>query len=266
MDKSLVKYMINSKKQILYLVLCGIFITNAVVAEIIGAKIFSVENTLGLAPAQIDILGFKLDFNMSAGVLNWPIVFILSDIINEYYGIRGVKRISYFTSILIVYTFFLLYGASALSPAKFWLDVNAVDTEGNTMNINSAFASIVRQGLGIIIGSLTAFLVGQLLDALIFQKLRTATSNKFLWLRATGSTLFSQLIDSFVVVFIAFYVFGNWKIEQIWAVGSVNYLFKFVVAILMTPLLYVIHEIINRYLGESESKKLIEEASANHSF
>ncbi len=253
--------MTTSKKQTLFFVLCGIFITNAIVAEIIGAKIFSIETTLGLEPAGFKIFGYILDFNMSAGVLNWPIVFIISDIINEYFGVKGVKMISYFTCILIVYTFGLLYLTSSLPPAQFWLDINARDVSGNPLNINDAFSTIVRQGLGIIIGSLTAFLLGQILDAFIFRKIRNMTSNRFLWLRATGSTLISQLIDSFVVIFIAFYVFGNWKLDQIFAVGTVNYIYKFCVAILMTPLIYLIHNAIDRYLGKTASKELIDEAS-----
>lgn len=253
--------MIFSKKQSLFLILCGIFLTNAIVAEIIGAKIFSIENTFGLNPAQISILGFKLDFNMSAGVLNWPIVFIISDIINEYYGVRGVKKISYLTTALIAYSFFILYGASALPPANFWLEINKIDGQGNYLNINEAFRIILRQGMGIIIGSITAFMIGQVLDALIFQKIRRATGNKHIWLRATGSTLFSQLVDSFIVIFIAFYVFGNWELKQIFAVGSINYIYKFAIAILMTPLVYLIHYIIDLYLGKNLSEEMIKEAT-----
>lgn len=250
-----------SKKNKLYVILCGIFITNAIVAEIIGAKIFSVEGTLGFKPVHIQLLGFTLDFNMSAGVLNWPIVFIISDIINEYFGVKGVKYVSYFTSILISYTFFLLYTTASLEPATFWVDMYKIDAQGNSLNINNAFSLIVKQGMGIIIGSLVAFLLGQILDALVFQKLRKMTSNKFIWLRATGSTLVSQMIDSFVVIFIAFYVFGQWSFSQILAVGSVNYLYKFIVAILMTPFIYLIHNIIDKYLGKSESNELIREAT-----
>lgn len=250
-----------SKKQMLLLVLAGIFITNAIIAEIIGAKIFSFEQIFGFQPAQIDLLGYKLDFNMTAGVLNWPIVFIISDIINEYYGVKGVKVISYLTTALIAYSFFVLYGATMLPPAQFWIDINMLDSEGNPMNINGAFSKILRQGLGIILGSITAFMIGQLLDAVIFKKLRKMTSNKHIWLRATGSTLFSQLVDSYVVLFIAFFLFGNWEMSQIVAVGSVNYLYKFFVAILMTPIIYLVHYMIDQYLGKETSDQMIHVAT-----
>lgn len=137
---------LQSKKEGLYLFLCGLFLTNAIIAEIIGAKIFSVEQTLGFNPVQIPILGFTLDFNMTAGVLNWPFVFLVSDIINEYYGVQGVKRISYLTAGLIAYSFILIYAATWVAPAKFWLDVNAKDSNGNALDINQAFSMILDKG------------------------------------------------------------------------------------------------------------------------
>lgn len=253
----------SSKKDTLFLFLCGLFLTNAIIAEIIGPKIFSVEATLGFPPAQISLLGFTLDFNMSAGVLNWPFVFVTSDIINEYYGYKGVKRISFLTAGFISYSFVLLYLATLLPPASFWIDLNRVDPKGNPLQINEAFGVIFRQGLGIILGSLVAFLFGQIMDALVFRYLRRWTKNKMIWLRATGSTLVSQFIDSFIVIFIAFFVFGNWSFYQILAVGSVNYLYKFGVALAMTPLIYLAHGLINKYLGKEASADLVEEAM-NH--
>lgn len=252
-----------TKKQKLYLFLSGLFLTNAIVAEIIGAKIFSVENTLGVNPAGFNILGYELDFNMSAGVLNWPFVFVVSDVINEYFGTKGVKRISFLTAGFIAYSFVLIYLSTELSPADFWLDVNKVDRNGNPINVDEGYNMIFRQGMGIIIGSLVAFLVGQLLDAFVFKKLRRITKNKMLWLRATGSTLFSQLFDSFLVLYIAFFVFGNWDIEQIFAVGSVNYLYKLIVAIGLTPIIYLAHNLIDRYLGKDAANKMVKEATSN---
>lgn len=115
------------------------------------------------------------------------------------------------------------------------------------------------QGLRIIIGSLTAFLIGQLVDVFIFQKLRRITGPNKLWLRATGSTLVSQLLDSFVVLYIAFYgIFPN---QQIIAIGITNYLYKFGIAILLTPLIYVGHHLIDKYLGKDQAARISEEAA-----
>src|SRR5690606_18308124 len=139
-----------------------------------------------------------LDFNLTAGVILWPFVFITTDIINEYFGKSGVKRISFLTAGFIAYMFLTIYLVTLLSPAQFWLEVNATDADGQPTNINHAFNTIFTQGLGIIVGSLLAFLLGQLLDVFIFQKLRRITGSRMIWLRATGSTLVSQGVDSFV--------------------------------------------------------------------
>ena len=253
------------KRNNLFLLLSGIFLTNAILAELIGVKIFSAEATLGLPYAQVPLLDdFILDFNLSAGVIIWPVVFVVTDIINEYFGPKGVRKISFLTAGLILYVFGIILLATELEPAAFWLEVNEKDAEGNPLNIDLAFNAIFRQGLGIIVGSLTAFLIGQLLDAWVFQKLRKASGSKMIWLRATGSTLISQLVDSFVVLFIAFKLFGNWSWPQLISVALINYLYKFAVAVLLTPLLYLAHNLIDRYLGknhpENEPKPTPEKA------
>jgi uncharacterized integral membrane protein (TIGR00697 family) len=248
---------LDRKKQNLFIVLSGFFLTNALVAEMVGTKIFSAESILGLPPAQLNLFGYLLDFNLTAGVVIWPFVFVTTDIINEYFGKEGVKKISFLTAGLIAFAFFIIGLATLLPPAPFWVEL--YKEEG--LDINQAYGIIFRQGLGIILGSLTAFLIGQLLDVFVFHRLRRLTGPRMLWLRATGSTLFSQLIDSFVVLFIAFYIFGKWNLMQVVSVGLVNYFFKFFAAIAMTPLVYLGHYLIDRYLGKEEADKIAEEAA-----
>lgn len=255
----------DSKKQQLFIVLASIFITNALLAEIIGVKIFSGEATVGLPPAHIPLFGYVLDFNLTAGVIIWPIVFITTDIINEYFGKKGVKKISYIAIACITYAFLVIFIITKLPPAQFWLDVNGTDPEGHAFNINYAFQTIFRQGLGIIIGSMVAFLLGQLLDVFVFHRLRKVTGHKYIWLRATGSTLVSQFIDSFVVLWIAFYALApasnRWSIDQVLSTGTINYIYKFFVAIAVTPLIYLAHGIIDNYLGKQLSEEMQKEAS-----
>ncbi len=250
---------LERKKSKLFIILCGIFLTNALVAEMIGVKIFSGENTVGLHPAHLNILGFTMDFNLTAGAIIWPVVFITSDLINEYFGKPGVKRISYLTAGMIAYAFVVIFFTMKLPPAQWWLEANSLDAEGNYFNIGFAFNKIFGQGQRIIIGSLAAFLLGQLVDVFVFQQLRKITGTRMLWLRATGSTLVSQLMDSFVVLFIAFY--GTFSNGQIVAIGLTNYIYKFAVAILLTPLIYGGHYVIDRYLGKDNADRLSEEAA-----
>ncbi|WP_426490855.1 queuosine precursor transporter [Hymenobacter sp. 102] len=242
---------LSHKKQQLYLVLSGIFIVNALLAEIIGVKIFSVETLLGLPG------------NLTAGVIIWPVVFITTDIINEYFGRAGVLRVSFLTVGLILYAFLVILATTKLPPAQFWLEVNSKDAQGRPFNIEFAYQSIFRQGLGIIIGSITAFIIGQVLDASVFQWFRRVAGGRYIWLRATGSTLISQLVDSFVVLFVAFYIFGNWSFDQVLSVANTNYWYKFAAAILLTPVLYLAHAIIDRYLGDEATRELQQEAVAD---
>ena len=251
---------LDQKRNRLFIILAGIFITNALLAEMIGVKIFSAEGTLGLNPANLNIMGFTMAFNLTAGAVIWPVVFITTDLINEYFGKPGVKRISYFTAALITYAFVVIFITMRLAPADFW--TNSTDAAGNPVNMDVAFNKIFGQGQRIIIGSLTAFLIGQLVDVFVFQALRKYTGSRMLWLRATGSTLVSQLVDSFVVLYIAFAgVFSN---EQIIAIGITNYIYKFTVAIALTPVIYLGHSWIDKYLGKVNAEK-ISEAAAHES-
>ena len=161
---------VQNKKSRLFLILGGIFITNAVVAELIGVKIFSLEGSIGLPPANITLFGdFILDFNLTAGAIIWPIVFITTDIINEYFGKKGVQQITFLTVGLIIYVFLVISVVTALNPADFWLNINSTDNHGNPFDINHAYNRIFLQGLGIIVGSLIAFFLGQFLDVFVFQ-------------------------------------------------------------------------------------------------
>ena len=253
---------IKNKPTRLFLILAGFFIANALIAEIIGVKIFSLEKTLGFQPLQISIFGNDLSVNLTAGVLLWPIVFLMSDIINEYYGMKGVRFLSYLTAGLIAFAFIVFYGAMQLAPADFF----TTSKQGSGVpNMDKAYNSVLGQGGFIIIGSLTAFLLGQIIDVFIFHKIKKATGEKKIWLRATGSTLVSQFIDSFVVLFIAFYIgtrvnqTGNdfvWPFSLIIAVGVVNYIYKFIIAILLTPLIYLAHHWIDNYLGHDVAAEM----------
>lgn len=262
---------LSKKSTRLFIVLGGFFVANAIIAEFIGVKIFSLESTFGYEPLNMTIFGESgLGFNLTAGVLLWPVVFVMTDVINEYFGPKGVRLLSYLAVGLISYAFVMVFLAIALDPAGFWpqshIDPNWSQEEKTTAlskvsDYNYAFRIIFGQGMWIIVGSLVAFLVGQIVDVLIFHRIKKLTGEKMVWLRATGSTLVSQLIDSFIVLFIAFYIGGNWSLVLVLSVGVVNYIYKFLMAIILTPVIYLAHWLIDLFLGEELAHRLKTEAA-----
>ncbi|MEM7101785.1 MAG: queuosine precursor transporter [Bacteroidota bacterium] len=259
------------KENRLFIILGGFFVANALMAEFIGVKVFSLESTLGYTPLNMTIFGESgLGFNLTAGVLLWPVVFVMTDVINEYYGAKGVRLLSFLAVALISYAFIMVYMAINLDPAGFWpqshinpdwTEAQQAEALSKVSDYDYAYKVVFGQGLGIIIGSLVAFLIGQFVDVFVFHKIKKATGEKMVWLRATGSTLISQLIDSFVVLFIAFYIWGNWSIVLVLSVCVVNYIYKFFMAVVLTPLIYLAHSLIDRYLGEELAEKMKKEAA-----
>jgi queuosine precursor transporter len=245
---------LKNKPTRLFIILSGFFIANALIAELMGVKLFSLESTFGIAPLRLNIFGNEFSFNLTAGVLLWPVVFIMTDIINEYYGMKGVRFLSFMAIGLISYAFIMFQGAIHLTPAGFW--ISNYEKQG-VPDADKAYRAIFGQGSWIIIGSLVAFMVGQILDVYIFHKIKKLTGEKRIWLRATGSTVVSQFVDSFVVLFIAFYIgpriSGNqgqpWSFALVMTICIGNYIYKFIMATILTPVIYIVHSLIEKYLG-----------------
>ncbi len=214
--------MFQNKKDIVYIILAGIFITNAVVAELIGGKL-------------IHVFGVP----MSVGILPWPVVFITTDLINEYFGQRGVQKLSIITACLIAYAFVILFGA---------LQIPAVQGQG--LVSDNQFNGVFGQSLWIIIGSITAFLVSQLIDVTVFHFFKNKTGNKMIWLRSTGSTVISQFFDSFIVLGIAFWLTGKMSAVVFITSAFTGYFVKLILAVLLTPLIYLGHYIIRKYIKQ----------------
>jgi hypothetical protein len=243
----------------LFIALAAFFCVNAVLAEFIGVKIFALEDTLGVSPFEWNLFGQAGSLSFTAGTLLWPMVFVFTDVINEFFGKRGVRMISWIAVVLIVYGFLFAFAAISLAPAGWWVD--AAQAQG-VPDYQKAFAAVFGQGLWTIGGSVTAFLVGQLIDVSIFHHIRQRTGERHVWLRATGSTAVSQLVDSFVVLYIAF-VIGpqHWPMSLFLAVGTVNYAYKMLAAVALIPLIYALRRAITGYLGEARASELREAAS-----
>ncbi len=225
----------ESKKGTVYIILAGVFITNAVTAELIGSKI------LQFGP-----------FILSIGIIPWPVVFITTDIINEFYGRSGVKKLSLITAGLIAYAFLILFFAMRV-PAGPYPTVSTVSDE--------QFNAVFGQGMLIIVGSLVAFLVSQFVDVGIFWLLRDKTGGKMMWLRSTGSTVISQLVDTFIVGAIAFWIPGKWSTKIYLEASITGYTFKLGIAIILTPVIYLAHKWIDKYLGDEAAHSLVKHSA-----
>ncbi len=248
----------TDKSARLFIFLSAFFVANALIAECIGGKIFSLEKLLGIPPFQFELFGQKgLSFNLTCGVLLWPLQFVMTDIVNEYYGPKAIRLISYIAVGLITYAFLMFYLSINLPPADFWVGSKI---PFGIADMQLAYTGIFGQGMWIIVGSIVAFLVSQIIDVAVFHRIKAFTGEKWVWLRATGSTVVSQLIDSFIVLYIAFKIGNNWSWQLVLAICVLNYIYKFAMALLLTPLIYFAEARIAHWLGREASIRMKQSA------
>lgn len=213
--------MLQTRKEIAFMVMAGIFITSAIVAELISCKIVDI----GLYP-------------IIAGIVPWPVVFLLTDVMNEYFGKQAVRRLSWITVILIAFCFLIVFVAVELPTAS------------NSPVSDPEFRKIFSGSLPIMAGSITAFILSQLLDVQLFALFNKLTNGKMIWLRSTGSTVVSQLVDSYTVLMIGFLIPGKISFQDFLFFGITGYATKLVIAVGLTPLIYVMHSLAKKILGD----------------
>lgn len=223
--------------QLLYLWLAALYITSLVLANIIGVKLFRF-------PLDLGPLG-SLSVEHTMGMLPFPITFLLTDLINEYYGKRGARRVVYISLAMAAFAWMLI-----------WISRKAPTLEGIPGTATAAsFENVFGAASLMYIASLVAFLCGALLDILLFGVFKRLTKGKMVWLRATGSTVISQLFDSFVVTSVFFLfipmLLGNEPAKVGWVLGTAltGYILKFVLAVLVTPFIYLGRWMIRQWVG-----------------
>lgn len=222
--------MLTTRKDLVFFILGGFFLTNALLGELSGGKLFTLPHW--------HLFGWDLgNLVLSIGHLIWPVVFISTDLVNEYYGKQGVRRLTFLAVGMIAYSFVVLFLAMRVGA---WERSPVSDED---------FNAVFGQSQWIIVGSLTAFIVSQFVDVAVFWFFRHRTGHRFLWLRATGSTVVSQVFDTFLVGFIAFVIPGKLALGEFIPVAVGGYVFKLVVAIVVTPLIYLGHGAIDRFLA-----------------
>jgi queuosine precursor transporter len=204
--------------QRLYLGLVTLFVTTLLVADITAGKFFSLGH-----------------LEVSVGVIPFPIAFLITDIVNEYYGRQGARWLTVFGVVALCVAYVLLVLARAL-PAGAHSPVP-----------QGAFDAVFGISYRFFGASLLAYTVGQLTDIYAFHWYKRLTRSRHLWLRATGSTAISQVVDTTVVN--AGALIGVLAPAAIVEVTIWSYLYKMAVAVALTPACYAAHRIITRRLG-----------------
>jgi queuosine precursor transporter len=209
------------RKQQFYVWLTAIFVAALVTGDFIGGRFW-----------------LLFGHTFSAGIIPFPLTFVLTDIVNEFYGPSGARRLTFVGLGAAVFVWLVITLALHLPPSPHSPIPDPV--------FQAAFGTAAR----LYVASLTAFVIGQMLDISIFRWLRTRTGHRLLWLRATGSTVLSQAIDSFTVSFV--FLAGNESLAFITQNAANNYVGKLIMAVLLTPVIYAIHAIFRRRLHVAE--------------
>ncbi len=199
----------------LYMVLAAVFVSSLLIGDMIGGKFFTVGGVM-----------------LSVGIIPFPVTFVLTDVINEFYGKKGARFITLVSAGMAVYAFVLLQISLYLPVA------------GKSPVSQESFQNVFGFGIRLFIASLIAFLISQMVDIYIFQFFKRITESRHIWLRSTGSTVFSQLVDTFVINFIL--LLGTMSTREILAVVGNSYLYKLGAAIVLTPVIYALHSLVVR--------------------
>jgi uncharacterized integral membrane protein (TIGR00697 family) len=224
-----------TRREWTFVFLAGLMITNAVTAELISSKLIDIPLQFNLGDWQFG------PFTTIVGVLPWPIVFILTDLLNEFYGEKAVKRLSWITAVLIGYCFLLVYASLQIPSSTL--------VSGSGLASDKEYNLIFGQAPWIILGSICAFIASQLLDTTVFHWIKNKTGNRYIALRSTGSTVISQLIDSIVVLYIGFVIPGKLTMAEFFKIVPVNYSLKLLIAIALTPVIYLGHWLMRKWLS-----------------
>lgn len=212
----------------LFLVLTAVFTTCLIVGDVIGGKLIELP-----MPGWVAVI--------TVGMIPFPVTFVLTDLLNEFYGSKAARFATYiaFGCAVLTYAFIVIGGAIPI--AEFTRDE---DWQGVT---DEAFANVFLGSQRMIAASLTAYMVSQLVDIGAFAALKKATGGKLLWLRATGSTLISQGIDTVTINLVAWT--GVLRFDQILNVMASSYGVKFLIAVGLTPLIYAGRVVFQRFFG-----------------
>lgn len=233
-----------STPQKLYVWLTAFFCASLIIADIVGIKLFRIP--LGFS-VTLPWVGEISAVEHTCGMLTFPVTFLLTDLINEYYGAKGARRVTFIGFAMAMFVFLVIN----VSQAMPYLDA--------PFNVSpEVFNGMFGPAKVMYVASLFAYLAGQMSDIAVFGILKRLTGGRLIWLRATGSTLISQFIDSVVVTVLAFHVGRKLTgapaddivpLARVLPIALTGYTLKFVLAIAITPVIYLGHGVIRHWLG-----------------
>lgn len=226
----------------LFITLVSVFMVCLVIGDVIGGKLSSFH-----------LLGREWVF--SVGQLAFPVTFILTDILNEFYGRKVVRRVTYLAFVMVGLTFCIVYLSAQLPWASFTLDPQW-DRDGNVAP--RTFHIVFTQATDIQLASMFAFLIANLVDIWVFFVVKKLTRDKLLWLRATGSTAVSQLIDTVVISGIIWW--NKVGFENYVVIVLTSYAIKLTAAVFVTPVIYLLHDLIEKRYGIAPAPPEVESA------
>ncbi|MBX3364870.1 MAG: queuosine precursor transporter [Phycisphaeraceae bacterium] len=225
-----------SRQQLVYVWLAGVYITSLLLANIVGVKMFAFQTTWW--PLEDGLLMHTM------GMLPFPITFLLTDLLNEYYGKKAARRVAY-----------IAFSMAALAWVLIWVSRALPTHEGIPGTATKDAFEIIFGGASLMyLASIVAFLCGTLIDIVLFGVFKRLTRGRFVWLRATGSTVISQLFDSLIISLLFFYVFqllegNNPNLRDAINIAFTGYVLKFLIAVAMTPGIYLGRYILQRSFG-----------------
>lgn len=212
----------------LFVTLAAIFTTSLLIGDVIGNKV-----------TQFSLLG--LPITLSVGFIPFPITFLLTDLLNEFYGKRAARVVTWIGFGMACFAF-LVISVALLPP---WAPFTQAPDYGGVTQVH--FDNVFGGSRRILISSLIAYLFAQFTDIAIFHLIKARSHNRFLWLRATGSTIVSQLIDTVIIQSLAWY--GLMSTGELINLITSSYFTKVGIAVGLTPLIYAGHALLERGLG-----------------
>lgn len=232
------------RKEITFILLSGIFIGTLAMMNILGIS--------RLLDFSFIFFGKEIPFKVFVGVLPYPITFLCTDIISEFYGKKRASYVVWTGFVLNLWVIFILWVGGILPPKPI------TDPLTGNVNFNDpsfVFFQIRSWTFSATIASMIAYLTAQFVDVHVFHFLKKIAVKK-LWLRNNGSTFISQLIDSLSVVLITYFTTNAIQIEEGHSVFQFllililsNYIFKFVAALVDTVPFYIAVKFLSKYLG-----------------